>query len=74
MNHLKSYFRSEAESQARFKRLLNLFEDPMTEVYLLFYQSVLPTFMHTNLLLQREDPSIFLVADTIRSFLKKTFQ
>ena len=62
---LKSYFRSEAESQARFKRLLNLFEDPMTEVYLLFYQSVLPTFMHTNLLLQREDPSIFLVADTI---------
>ena len=29
--------------------------------------------MHTNLLLQWEDPNIFLVADTIRSFLKKVF-
>ena len=46
---LKSYFKSQTESQARFKRLLKYFEDPMTEVYLLFYQSVLPTFTHTNL-------------------------
>ena len=34
----------------------------MTEVYLLFYQAILPTFTHLNLLLQREDPNIFLVA------------
>ena len=43
----------------------------MTEVYMFFYQSVLPTFTHLNLLLQREDPNIYLVADAIRTFLKK---
>ena len=40
----------------------------MTEVYQLFYEALLPTF---NLLLQREDPNISLVADAIRSFLTK---
>ena len=68
---LQSYFKSEAESQARFKRLATAFEKPLTEVYLLFYQSVLPTFTQVNLLLQREDPNIYLVADAIRLFLKK---
>ena len=68
---LQSYFKSEAESQARFKRLATAFEKPLTEVYLLFYQSVLPTFTQVNLLLQREDPNIYLVADSIRVFLKK---
>lgn len=68
---LQSYFKSEKESQARFRRLLSAFNDPMTEVYFLFYESVLPTFTHTNLLLQREDPNIYLVADAIRTFLKK---
>ena len=43
----------------------------MTEVYLLFYEALLPTFTNLNLLLQREDPNIFLVADAIHSFLKK---
>lgn len=43
----------------------------MTEVYLLFYQAILPTFTQTNLLLQRENPNIYLVADAIHSFLKK---
>ena len=68
---LQSYFKSENESQARFCRLSAAFEDPMTEVYLLFYESVLPTFTHINLLLLREDPNIYLVADAIRSFLRK---
>ena len=66
---LQSYFKSESESQARFKRLRTAFEKPLTEVYLLFYQSVLPTFTQINLLLQREDPNIYLVADAI--FLRK---
>ena len=35
-NSLQSYFRSEAESQPRFKRLAATFEKPLTEVYLLF--------------------------------------
>ena len=68
---LQSYFRSESESQARFVRLQSAFDNPMTEVYLLFYEAVLPTFTCLNLLLQREDPCIFLIADAIRSFLKK---
>ena len=46
---LESYFKSENESQARFGRLLTA----MTEVCLLFYQSVLPTFNNINLLLQQ---------------------
>ncbi len=70
-NSLQSYFKSETASQARFNRLLAAFEDPMTEVYLLFYESVLPTFTRINLLLQREDPNIYLVADAIRAFMKK---
>ena len=68
---LQSYFRSESESQARFRRLASAFDDPMTEIYLLFYESVLPTFTHLNLLLQREDPNIYLVADEIRAFFLK---
>lgn len=34
---LRSYFNSEEESQARFIRLQASFNNPMTEVYLLFY-------------------------------------
>ena len=68
---LQSYFRSESESQARFVRLRSAFDNPMTEVYLLFYEAVLPTFTCLNLLMQREDPCIFLVADEMRSFLRK---
>ena len=68
---LVSYFKSEEESQARFHRLQVVFEEPMTEVYLFFYQSILPTFTSINLLLQREDPSIYLVADALHNFLQK---
>lgn len=64
-NSLQSYFKSESESQARFNRLVVAFGDPMTEVFLLFYESVLPTFTRVNLLLQQEDPNIYLVADAI---------
>ena len=42
----------------------------MTEICLLFFQSVLPTFNRFNLLLQHEEPSIYLVADGVQSFLK----
>ena len=48
-----------------------LFDEPMTEVYLLFYQSALQTFMHMNLFLQREDPVIPLVYAQMQSFLQK---
>ena len=45
---LKSYFLSEHCSQDRFKRLHRYFENPMKEVYLLFYQAVSPTLPSSN--------------------------
>ena len=45
---LRSYFRSEDEPQPRFRRLQERFDDPMTEVYLMFFQSILPCFTHAN--------------------------
>ncbi|KAK1888518.1 Zinc finger BED domain containing protein 5 [Dissostichus eleginoides] len=68
---LASYFKSSNEKQPRFRRLLEAFSNPMTEVYLLFYQATLPVFSTFNLLLQREKSSIFLLHDEIRSFIRK---
>ena len=68
---LKSYFRSENEAQPRFKRLYDLFEDPMTEVYLLFFQSILPCFTHTNQFLQREEPLIHVLQPQLLNLFKK---
>jgi hypothetical protein len=62
---------SESFSQARFIRLRDIFSDPMTEVYLLFYRAVLPLFNCFNLLLQREDPCIHLILDQCEKLLNK---
>ena len=67
---LLSYFKSEDESLARFKQLQSNFTDPMTEVYLLFFQSVLPCFTHSNQFLQREDPLIHLLQSRLEKLLK----
>ncbi|KAK1888773.1 Protein FAM200B [Dissostichus eleginoides] len=58
---LTSYFRSTDEKQARCLRLRALFEDPLTEAHLLFYQALLPTFCQFNLLFQRQHPCIYLL-------------
>ena len=50
-SHLKSYFLSNAEQQARFERLKKSYQDSMTEIYLYFYQAVLPGFTCFNQLL-----------------------
>ncbi|KAJ3596187.1 hypothetical protein NHX12_002596 [Muraenolepis orangiensis] len=55
------------EKQPRFRRLLEAFSNPMTEVYLLFYQATLPVFSTFNLLLQREKSSIFLLHEDPRN-------
>ena len=55
---LRSYFQSENERDLRFVRLLETFLDPITEVYMYFYQSVLPTFTNFNKFLQIEEPLI----------------
>ena len=66
---LRSYFLSESESQERFKRLAKAFGNPMTEIYLLFFNLFCQLSIRLNLFLQREEPSIFLVADGIQSFV-----
>ena len=67
---LRSYFLSECSSEQRFIRLQTLFDTPVTEVYLLFYQSILPVFNHLNQFLQREYPCIHLVHNC-ENLLKK---
>ena len=67
---LKSYFLSTDESQARFQRLKKRFEDPMTEVYLLFFQSTLPSFDYFNLIFQREEPCINILDSEMKKLLK----
>ena len=68
---LKSYFLSTDESQARFIQLKSLFEDPLTEVYLMFLQSVLPTFTHMNQFLQRDEPLIHVLQPQLTKLLKR---
>ena len=68
---LKSYFLSEDDAAARFQRLKKLFENPMTEIYLLFFQSILPTLNCANKFLQREEPLIHLLQPQLLSLVKK---
>ncbi len=71
---LKSYFLSEDDEDSkipRFARLRNHFENPMTEIYLMFFQAVIPTFTTVNEFLQRGEPVIHLLLDQLESFLKK---
>ena len=42
----------------------------MTEVFLLFFQSVLPSFMHCNQFLQREEPLIHALQPQLEKLLK----
>lgn len=67
---LKTYFLSENDSATRFKRLHTAFSNPMTEVYLLFYQSALQIFINLNLFLQREEPLIGAINSSLKRFLK----
>ena len=70
---LRSYFLSQDndESDRRLSRLQALFSDPMTEVYLLFYDSVMPVFTRINLLLQRNSPCIHFLRETMEKMLQK---
>ncbi|KAK5899234.1 hypothetical protein CesoFtcFv8_008733 [Champsocephalus esox] len=68
---LTSYFKSLNENQPRFRRLVDAFSNPLTEVYLLFYQATLPVFTLLNLLLQRERSSIFQLHGEMTKFIKK---
>ena len=47
-----------------------MYTDPMTEVYIFFYQSSLQIFVHLNLFLQRDDPIISVMSDQLQKFVK----
>ena len=68
---LKSYFLSENFPDARFKRLRRSYTNPITEIYLLFYQASLPCFTNFNKFLQREDPVIYQLYDLQQRFMHK---
>lgn len=59
------------ESIARFERLKKLFSDPLTEVYLMFYEAALQCFIGFNKFLQREDPIISVILSQMNNFIKK---
>ena len=59
----------ENESDRRLTRLQVLFSDSMTEVFLLFYQSVMPVFTIVNLL-QRNSPCIYFLREAIDEMFK----
>ncbi|XP_060775583.1 uncharacterized protein LOC132885202 [Neoarius graeffei] len=63
---LSSYFKSANEKQPRFTWLADALSNPITEVYLLFYQATLPAFSSLNLLLQKEKSSVFLLYEEVK--------
>jgi len=67
---LKSYFLSEGEAQQRFLRLQRILSDLMTEVNLMFCQTVLPSFTHANMFLQREEPWIHVLQVWLERLVK----
>lgn len=68
---LTSNFFFEQEHEARFQRLSAAFSEPMTEVYLMFFQSAITMFSNFNRFLQREDPLIYLMHAQMESFMTK---
>lgn len=68
---LKSYVLSGSDKQPRFKRMASSFQDPMTEINLLFYQFVLQQFVAFSLFLQKEEPRTHLLDAEMQSFLRK---
>ena len=70
---LRSYFASQPElrSDPRLAQLQAYFADPLTEVYLLFLQSILPLFTSLNKVLQSDEPKIHVMLQMIHSFIRK---
>ncbi|CAB4014767.1 ATP-dependent DNA helicase [Paramuricea clavata] len=68
---LKSYFCSENEHDNRFQRLNAAFNDSMSELFLLFFQSVIAMFTNFNRFLQREDPLLYLMNEQMEVFMSK---
>ena len=54
-----------------FKLLKSDYSDNMTEIYLLFYQAVLPCFTNFNRLLQSEEPLLYKLHQVQQRFMCK---
>ena len=68
---LKSYLLSEGLNDKRFCRLSESFNDPMTEVYLLFLQSVTTLFTNFNQFPQKEEPLVYLLHEVMQKFMNR---
>ena len=66
-----SYFLSNEDRSPRFVRLAKQFEDPFTEVHLLFHLSVLQLFVRVNKVMQLESPLIPFLDGLLHDFLAK---
>ena len=60
-------------ASGRAGRLMSAYSNPLTEVYLLFFQSSLQVFVAFNKFLQREDSILPVLAVQMKSFLTKLF-
>ena len=54
-----------------FCRLSEPFNDPMTEVYFFFLQSVTPFLTNFKRFLQKEEPLVYLLHEEMQKFMKK---
>ena len=68
---LKSYFCSKHEHENQFQQQNVAFNDPISEIYLMFFHSAIATFSNFNLFLQREDPLIYLMHAQMEAFMTK---
>ena len=68
---MKSYFLLEGLHDKRFKRLEESYNDLVTELYLLFFQSNIVTFTNFNKFLQRGELLIYSIYDHMQTFMNK---
>ena len=67
---LKSYFLSEDFADKRFQRLHQAFNNPLTEVVLLFHHASIPLFNNFNKLLQSDEPIIHMLHGSIEKLAR----
>ena len=68
---LKPHFLSASGAGDRFRRLKNAFREPVLEIYLLFYQGLLPVFLTFNKYFQREVPLIYQLPEAQERFMNE---
>lgn len=67
---IKSYFNSQNQTNQKIVYITRMLSNPMTEVYCLFLQSVIPLFDTFNTVMQTESPMIHTLHISIIELLK----